>query len=388
MFFSWDGLFVLRAIPIYAQRSHILVFPAIFPAAHKAEKAKPKRPRCGGWLLAGRLRSQKYEPRRARLNSSTAATQCHNRKAVVCRSRHLSSFVITLRSVVEGMESSDASEGLDGVLFHGLSGSRSLKNEGENAGDDLGGSRGTSDDAGGELDASRGTPEDAVDYHIAWLFETDDGAEPSSGNDQDPTPGHRRCSNYQSLSKSSKRRVRRGVKKEEMRSEPGVPLEICSSGNQIWDFFHEKYVDEKMSLKRIQRWRERRIARKSDPFSTCGGEIHYFDCRDSFTVLCTCCAKSWRTGSYEDCMTTKRSMTFRFKQPCPDCLRLPRQEYRSWQKLIKGSPDLCRNLVDYRPIYIECDGTNFAEHVATHGEQTEEFYLISISVLHRLVGRR
>jgi hypothetical protein len=243
------------------------------------------------------------------------------RKVVVCRNGILFFLIFPLCLVVEGMQSSTCNVDSDGALLRGPSVMRAVESTGGGAGE------GTDED----LNGLRGTSEDSGDYHILWLFETDNDAETSSGTCQDFTTVQRRCSNYESLSKSSKRRVRRGVKKEEMRDQPKVSTSTLLGQNQKFDHFHDKFMDQRMSQERFQEWRKRRIARKSNPFSTCYGMLAHFDCRHVFKALCRDCHISWEQSTPRTCSIREiyglpqfRGIyglpQFCFKQQCPSCL--------------------------------------------------------------------
>ncbi|KAK7187636.1 hypothetical protein PSPO01_06370 [Paraphaeosphaeria sporulosa] len=233
-----------------------------------------------------------------------------------------------------------------------------------------------------DLNGSEPTWEDPGDYHISRLFETDQKEEPSPNDNSGHEPVHRRCGNYQSLSKSAKRRVRRGVKAEEMRSRHDDPPAIRLSEEKVFDWFHVGEVQQGMSLGRIHRWRKRRLSRKANPFVNCVGEFHHFDCRHIFKVLCKNCAQGWRAGHscFAPCISTMhKSDHLHFKQPCPHCLKLPAEKYLARKKLIKGTSDPCRDLVDYLCCYLSADGTrNHALHDEgddMHGKR--EVYLIT-----------
>lgn len=162
-------------------------------------------------------------------------------------------------------------------------------------------------------------------------------------DDQSRGPAQRRCEEYALLSKSAKRRVRKGVKKEEMRNAAGDgPNEKTGTGEMVYDWHHKRDMDKEKSFGRIRRWRKRRLARGTDMFSICPGSHHFFDCRHVFKVLCSSCEYCWDRGIWDfDYHTRDYSIHMRLKQPCPDCLHLSADEYPAQMEIFQNLLNCC-----------------------------------------------
>lgn len=124
--------------------------------------------------------------------------------------------------------------------------------------------------------------------------------------------------NYQWRSKSSKRRVRKAIQKQKRnenkshqrqsdgalskgeRAKPKPPMKSQDWSRNSLHLRETGFaVFESTGLvpsKRLIQWRERKLRRKTDPFSNCKGIWHHFTCGHRVITLCESCAQSW-----EDC---------------------------------------------------------------------------------------
>jgi hypothetical protein len=155
---------------------------------------------------------------------------------------------------------------------------------------------------------------------------------------------------YHWLSKSSKRRVRKGMQKKKLELSKGENMateedEILGSEEESESNTEaiEEGVNnsrkgpssERTVPKRLAQWRKRKLERKTDPFSLCYGTWHHFACGHRISVLCLGCDWNWRTGNSGPCVryiAVQRAIisstrdrgkvggrNCHFDMPCPDC---------------------------------------------------------------------
>ena len=142
---------------------------------------------------------------------------------------------------------------------------------------------------------------------------------------------------YSKLSKSSKRRSRKGIQKTLAKAEkPGPSLRLTKS--------EKSKAPKDPEQKRIAQWRKRKLERKADPFTECYTVWHNFSCGHHYRVICAACDESWEKGITRKCPLQERrkkgenippdELYRKFPHPCVIC---PWNEYPA---LPPGQPSL------------------------------------------------
>ena len=104
---------------------------------------------------------------------------------------------------------------------------------------------------------------------------------------------------YSKLSKSSKRRSRKGIQKTLAKAEkPGPPLRLTKP--------EKNRAPKGLEQERIAQWRKRKLERKTDPFTKCYTVWHNFSCGHHYQVICAACNKSWEKGITHKCPLQER----------------------------------------------------------------------------------
>lgn len=137
---------------------------------------------------------------------------------------------------------------------------------------------------------------------------------------------------YSKLSKSSKRRSRKGIQKTLAKAEkPGPSSRLTKP--------EESKAPKDPEQKRIAQWRKRKLERKTDPFTECYKVWRNFSCGHHYQVICVACDESWEKGITRKCPFQGENIPpdelyRKFPHPCVIC---PWNEYPA---LPPGQPSL------------------------------------------------
>ncbi|KAF2241009.1 hypothetical protein BU26DRAFT_185908 [Trematosphaeria pertusa] len=176
----------------------------------------------------------------------------------------------------------------------------------------------------------------------------------------DPTPSDQKAKAYKWLSKSSKRRIRKGMQKQKRTIQGDHGKERAPSSAESWlremTFGRQRKDDEGMA-----RWRRMKAGSDSSLLSECRGPLHQFACAHRFQVLCPSCADAWELGISRQCphklTETKEAKTnLCFERRCPGC------KIQSWDQLFKElhelepaldrPEDITWTLASFEPLYL------------------------------------
>ena len=99
---------------------------------------------------------------------------------------------------------------------------------------------------------------------------------------------------YSKLSRSGKRRVRKGIQKTLAKTEkPGPSLRLTKP--------EKNRAPKDPEQKRIAQWKKRKLERKTDPFAECYTVWHNFSCGHRYRATCAACDESWEKGITRKC---------------------------------------------------------------------------------------
>lgn len=113
---------------------------------------------------------------------------------------------------------------------------------------------------------------------------------------------------YSKLSKSSKRRSRKGIQKALAKADkPGLSLRLTKP--------EKNRAPKDSEQKRIAQWRKRKLERKTDPFTKCYTVWRNFSCGHPYQVICATCDESWEKGITRECPLQERRKKRQFIPP-------------------------------------------------------------------------
>jgi hypothetical protein len=216
------------------------------------------------------------------------------------------------------------------------------------------------------------------------------------------SPKQQKLESYQWLSKSSKRRVRKGMQKvdQKLKEKEGAAKEDADKNEE----YHtpeglaatEEVNKSKFEFpskvgnvpKRIAQWRERKLERKTDPFTLCFGRWHHFACGHRISVLCIGCTMSWAYGYSKRCKryaAARRAydtgtqdegdvsgINCHFELACPKCKAGERDVDLSYKKPWSGNlPHWKWEIAGFEPTYLSKESQQIL------GIHTQ-FYMISL----------
>ncbi|KAF2690543.1 hypothetical protein K458DRAFT_399837 [Lentithecium fluviatile CBS 122367] len=217
---------------------------------------------------------------------------------------------------------------------------------------------------------------------------------------------------YSRLSKSSKRRARKGMQKqkqkprvrngneseqegpevisEDLRSEEEATNQDQDKPNPVWDldetahnhslgtgisnrFNHLPSDSNEIAVpKRLAQWRKRKLERGTGPLSHCYGRWHHFACGHRVNVLCRDCAYYWTMGISQPCHRREYAQVAKergtedrghvggrncqFEVVCPECAERGRSVNIKFKKPWSGNyPYWTWKVARFQPKYLSAE---------------------------------